>query len=329
MKAIFAKEIADFLKKELHGVDILIKEARAINDYEDNSVSFLSSYTNEKTFKVNGLLIISSNLVVPDQIETKYIISEHPRLDFAKILHEFFNNRILHDLRNHSYISQSAKLAHNVVVGSNCFIGDNVTIGADTIVNHNIVISDGTTIGKNCYLKSGSVIGEDGFGFDFDEKRVPVRIPHIGRVVIHDNVEIGANNTVVRATLGETIIGENTKTDDHVHIAHNCNIGKNCIITASAELSGSVKVGQEVWIGPNASIMNNITLGDYAMIGLGSVVTKSIPNFSLYAGSPAKQLGWVSKKREKLDLPIKSNQVRTVELEGDTYVLDGHDLKLA
>ena len=328
MKKIFSTEIANFLGKELHGQNTIIYRAKSIHDYQANSVSFLSRGNNQESFKVNGLLIVSNHLKLPDDVETAYITSDNPRLDFAKIVQEFFNDQVFNDLRNHSYISNTAKLAENVIVGSNCYVGENVEIGSNTVLNHNIVISSNTIIGKNCYFKSGSVIGEDGFGFDFDDKRKPIRIPHIGNVIIHDNVEIGANNTVVRATLGETVIGKNSKTDDHVHIAHNCIVGENCIITASAEISGSVKIGNDVWIGPNSSIMNNITLGDYSMVGLGSVVTKSIPNFSLIAGSPAKQLGWVSKKRVKLDLPIESIKIKTIETDNTIYVLEGSELKL-
>ena len=152
--------------------------------------------------------------------------------------------------------------------------------------------------------------------------------PHIGNVVIQDNVEIGANNTVVRATLGSTLIEENTKTDDHVHIAHNCIVGRNCMITASAELSGSVRVGHDAWIGPNSSIMNKISLGNYSMIGLGSVVTKDIPDFSVFAGSPAKQLGWISINRGKLDLPIESEEILSFSSEGKVYVLDKNKLSI-
>lgn len=328
MKKIFSSQIAEFLKKELHGPDLIIESARAIDDYKDYSISFLTKDLGEDFFSRNGLLIITDKIIPPSDNSSGYIISNNPRLDFAKIVDEFFNNNSFKDLRDFSYISENADLSKDVIIGSNCYIGERVKIGSGTIINHNVVISGNTEIGKNCYFKSGSVIGEDGFGFDFNEDRVPIRIPHIGKVIIDDNVEIGANNTVVKATFGNTFVGKNTKTDDHVHIAHNCKIGENCIITASTELSGSVNVGHDVWIGPNSSIMNNITLGNYSMIGLGSVVTKSIPEFCLTAGSPAKQIGWMSKTRKKLELPNTTNESIEVEVDGSIYVLEGSVLKL-
>jgi UDP-3-O-[3-hydroxymyristoyl] glucosamine N-acyltransferase len=327
-KNILASEIALFLEKELHGPEILVQKLKSINNFEKNSMSFLIKDCDVKVFSILGLLIIKDGLDLPKKIKSSYIISENPRLEFAKVIDKFFDDRTPSDLRNNSYISDSSRLADDVIIGSNCFIGENVEIGPGSTLNHNIVIADNTIIGKDCYIKSGTVIGEDGFGFDFDENRTPFRIPHIGRVVIFDGVEIGANNTVVRATLGETVIGKNTKTDDHVHIAHNCVIEKNCIITACAELSGSVTLGQDVWVGPNASIMNNIKIGDYAMIGLGSVVTQSVSNFSLVAGSPAKSIGWLSKSRKKLELPLKAKKEITTESENVIYSLIGSKLKI-
>ena len=259
-KNITATEIARFLGKEINGPEMIIEKPRAVDDFENNSIAFMNHFKNKESFDIQGLLIIKDDLEIPKKVASSYIISKNPRLEFAMVIKNFFDDYPPVDLRGKSYISKSAKIADDVIVGANCFIGENVEIGSGTILNHNLVVSDNTIVGKECYLKSGSVIGEDGFGFDFDENRAPIRVPHIGKVIISDGVEIGANNTVVRATLGTTIVGENTKTDDHVHIAHNCTIGKNCIITACAEISGSVLIGNDVWIGPNSSIMNNINI---------------------------------------------------------------------
>ena len=107
-----------------------------------------------------------------------------------------------------------------------------------TKINHNVVISDNVKIGKNCYIKSGAILGEDGFGFDFEKDGIPIRIPHIGSVVIGENVEIGSNTVIVRGTLNDTIIEDNVKMDDQVCIAHNCKIGKSSLVIAFAEISG-------------------------------------------------------------------------------------------
>jgi UDP-3-O-[3-hydroxymyristoyl] glucosamine N-acyltransferase len=153
-----------------------------------------------------------------------------------------------------------------------------------------VVISDGVTIGSDCIIKSNTVIGEAGFGFERDEMGVPIRILHLGTVKIGDRVEIGSLNTICRATLGTTVIEDDVKTDDHVHIAHNCRVRRGAMITACVELSGGVDVGSFAWVGPNSSIIQKLVIGDHAFIGIGSNVTKSVPNGVSVAGNPARML---------------------------------------
>jgi UDP-3-O-[3-hydroxymyristoyl] glucosamine N-acyltransferase len=134
------------------------------------------------------------------------------------------------------------------------------------------------------------VIGEKGFGFPFAEDGTPVELPHLASVRIADYVEIGALNTVVGGALSDTIIHSHVKTDDHVHIAHNCEIGARTVITACSEISGSVKIGERCWLSPNCSIMNKINIGDDCFIGLGAVVLKDVPSGAVMVGNPAKIL---------------------------------------
>ena len=176
------------------------------------------------------------------------------------------------------------------MIGSNCYIGLNVEIGEGVEIHHNVVIVGKVTIGNYCRIKSGTVIGEDGFGYATDEDGLPVRITHTGGVVIGDHVEIGALNTICSGTVDHTVICDHVKTDDHVHIAHNCKIGRGTLITACAEISGSVTIGERCWLGPNCSIMNKITIGDGALIGLGAVVLKDVESGAVMAGNPARQL---------------------------------------
>ena len=161
--------------------------------------------------------------------------------------------------------------------------------GTELIRNH-VVIYDSTVIGNNCLIRSSTIIGEEGFGFERDKEQVPIRFPHIGRVVIGNNVEIGALSTVARGTLDDTWIGDNVKIDDHVHIAHNVHIGKNTIITACSEVSGSTSIGANSWLAPNCSIMNGISLGENVFVGLGAVVTKPVESGRVVVGNPARVL---------------------------------------
>jgi UDP-3-O-[3-hydroxymyristoyl] glucosamine N-acyltransferase LpxD len=193
----------------------------------------------------------------------------------------------------------------SVQIGSNAVIEPGVTIGPRTRIEHGVVLHSGVRIGERCVIKANSVIGGDGFGFERDEKGRPIRFIHLGSVVIHDDVEIGALNTVVRGSLGDTVVGARTKADDHVHIAHNVTIGEDCLITACAEISGGVKIGNRVWIGPNAAIMQKVEIGDDVIVGLGAVITKSVEPGLTVTGNPAEELRLLSRKRAAVSALIK------------------------
>jgi UDP-3-O-[3-hydroxymyristoyl] glucosamine N-acyltransferase len=139
-------------------------------------------------------------------------------------------------------------------------------------------------------IKSGTIIGQKGFNFEYDETGTPIPFTHFGQVIIGDNVELGALNTLVQGTLSNTVISDYVKTDDHVHIAHNVEIGFGTLIAACAEISGSVKIGSRTWLAPNCSIMDHIAIGNNVIVGLGSVVTKSVPDNVVVAGSPARKI---------------------------------------
>ncbi len=163
-------------------------------------------------------------------------------------------------------------------------------VGANSIIEHNVVLHSGTRIGKNCRIRSCSSIGGDGFGFERLDDGTPMRFPHLGGVVIGDNVEIGALNSIAKGALSDTFIADYVKTDSLVHIAHNCFVNESALITACAELSGGVTLGKRVWVGPNVAMMQKVTVGDDALIGLGAVVTKNVCARTIVAGNPAKKI---------------------------------------
>ena len=136
-------------------------------------------------------------------------------------------------------------------------------------------------------IGDGSIIGSDGFGFVWDGGKY-IRWPHVGGLVIESDVEIGSNNTVDRGSIGDTIIRRGVKTDNLVHIAHNCDIGEHTMLAAGATLSGSVRIGERAWIGVGATISNGIDIGDGSVIGAGAVVVKSIPPGECWIGNPAR-----------------------------------------
>ena len=155
-------------------------------------------------------------------------------------------------------------------------IGDNVTIGDDVTIYPNVTILERCTIGNRVIIHSGSVIGSDGFGFAPDGKCYH-KIPHTGIVQIDDDVEIGANNTIDRATFGKTIIGKGVKTDNLVHIAHNVVVGENTVLVAQVGISGSVKIGKNAILAGQAGIAGHLTIGDGVTVGPQTGVGKSVP----------------------------------------------------
>jgi UDP-3-O-[3-hydroxymyristoyl] glucosamine N-acyltransferase len=163
-------------------------------------------------------------------------------------------------------------------------MGQNVKIG------HNSVILDNTIIGSNVTIGCNNTIGGIGFGYEKNEFGEYELIKHIGNVVINDGVEIGNNTCIDRGVIGSTIIGENCKIDNLVHIAHGVNIGKNSLIIANSMIAGSVTIGENVWVAPSTSIINGVKIGDNSMTGIGTVVIRDIGNNELHIGIPSKKI---------------------------------------
>lgn len=298
MGDVSALDIAKFLEMPLHGEDFILKGVSALNDLKTNTLAFSKS----KELEINSPCLLLVPLTVKAKIDNfSYITVSNPRLAFAKVLVEFFVEKKLVKIDSSVSIGKNTSIAEGVSIGKYTVIGDNVSIEENTIINAHVIIGDNTIIGKNTYIKSGTVIGEEGFGFDFEEDGTPIRIPHLGNVIIADEVEIGAKNTIARATLGSTKIANYVKIDDQVHIGHNCTIGEKTIITACVEISGSVHIGQRCWIAPNVSIMQKLHIGDDVRIGLGAVVTKDIKTNKKIMGLEGLELRSLMKLKRRID----------------------------
>jgi len=167
---------------------------------------------------------------------------------------------------------------------------DNPRLGFAMALQKEYPTRSNVSYGADCRIKPNAVIGEEGFGFERDEDGVPIRIPHIGRVILGDRVEVGACTVIARGTIGNTVIGDDVKLDDHVFIAHNVTIGDKTLVVAGAVLCGSVSVGSEVWIGAGALIKEGVNIGDRAFIGMGAVVLKDVEPGMVMVGNPARVL---------------------------------------
>jgi len=211
------------------------------------------------------------------------------------------------------YIGNGCEVADEVVIFPNVYIGDNVRIGKGTVIYACCSIYRECIIGENCIIHSGTVIGSDGFGFVKDGIK-NVKIPQVGRVVVGDDCEIGANNTIDRATFGETVIGNNVKTDNQVHIAHNCRIGDSTIIVACSGIAGSTVIGRNVLIAGSSGVIDHITIGDNSVIGTHSIITRDMPAGQVWTGYPAfdhKQ--WLKVSSLLMKLPEMAKKIKKLE----------------
>jgi UDP-3-O-[3-hydroxymyristoyl] glucosamine N-acyltransferase len=185
-------------------------------------------------------------------------------------------------------IEDRVKLSDKVVILAGSFIGENTAIGENTLIYPRVTIRENVNIGKNVIIHSGTVIGSDGFGYA-KEKGTYHKIPQVGKVVLEDDVEIGANVTIDRATLGETRIKKGTKIDNLVQIAHNVQIGENTIVVAQVGISGSTKVGKNVTLAGQVGLVGHIEIGDNVIVAAQSGVSKSLHPGKIYFGYPARE----------------------------------------
>ncbi len=308
-----AAQIAHVLKAELIGAsDILLDSVTEPTNATNRSIIFLEQ---EKLLEIvrnaePGLVITTADFA--GQLPGKnLIITEKPYYSVLMLVSYWLG---LQDSERKYQIHESCNLGidceigENVAIGANVRIGDNCKIGKGCIIEDNTVIGDNCVLGESCHLfprvtiyeecqlgdrvilHAGVVIGADGFGYIFQDGRQQ-KIPQIGNVIIANDVEIGANSSVDRATFGSTIVGEGTKIDNLVQIGHNCIIGKHSIICAQVGLAGSTKVGDYVYLAGQVGVAGHLTIGDRAMVGAQSGVTSDIEPGAKYFGSPAREVG--------------------------------------
>ncbi|KAA3617398.1 MAG: UDP-3-O-(3-hydroxymyristoyl)glucosamine N-acyltransferase [Calditrichaeota bacterium] len=331
-------EIAKHLNGELSGPeDIEISGPAKIDSAKDGEITFLANPKYKHFIKST-----SASAIVVDtsagEISMPHIKVENAYMGFLLLLKLFEPKKVLdfEGISPKSEISESAKIGEVcnvgpfVFIGSNSRIGDNctfypgvkildnVSIGSNTILYPNVSIRERCVIGDNVILHDGVVVGSDGFGFAPHDGKY-IKIPQIGNVVVEDNVEIGANTTIDRATLGSTIIKEGVKLDNLVQIAHNCIVNEHTVIAAQTGIAGSTEVGKNVTIGGQAGIGGHLKLGDESIIAGQAGVTKDTPKKSILMGMPAIPI--MQKKR--IEASVKHLPENTKKLHQlETEVLD-------
>ena len=284
---------------------IVFKNIQSIDNADKDSLVFIAKERKDKN-KLTSLtdakviLIDSINDMEEEIIREKiFIVVDDPKLIFSKIGNKFFTKEINYSVHPSAVIHSEAKISDKVYIGPYCIIGKG-TIGEGTIIYGNVFIYDNFIIGKNVKIGPGTVIGAEGFGYNKDKNGIPVQFPHIGGVIIEDDVEIGSNTSIDRGALSDTIIKRGAKIDNLVHIAHNVCIGENAYVIANAMIGGSSKIGNNSYIAPSASIKDQLIIGNNSLVGMSASVLKNIPEGEIWTGAPAQPLEKIKLLNEKL-----------------------------
>jgi UDP-3-O-[3-hydroxymyristoyl] glucosamine N-acyltransferase len=305
-----ARQIAELLKGIVEGdSDVRVSRLSKIEEGEKGSLSFLSNpkYSPFLYTSRASVIIVNDDFAVEQPVNATLIRVKNAYESFVQLLEMY--NQIQRDkkgIEQPSFISPTATLGENCYVGAFAYIGSNARIGKNVkiypqvYIGDNVEVGDNTSlfagvriysdcvIGKDCTLHTGTVVGADGFGFMPNSANEYKKVSQIGNVIIEDMVEIGANTTIDRATLGSTIIRKGVKLDNLIQIAHNVEIGENTVIAAQTGVAGSTKIGKDCMIGGQVGIVGHISIADKVKIAAQSGIGSSIVNEGeIVQGSPA------------------------------------------
>ena len=305
-----AKQIADILNGTVEGnEEISVSQLSKIEEGVTGSLSFLSNPKYKPfIYTTKASVVIVSNDFIPDRaISCTLIRVADPYAAFAGLLEvyarmkskkpgisekahleegaEFGENVYVGEF---VYIGKNSKIGNNTHIYPGCYIGDNVIISENCVLYAGVKVYDDCIVGNNCTLHGGVIVGSDGFGFAPQNTKDFKKVPQIGNVVIEDNVEIGSNTTIDRATLGSTIIRKGVKLDNLIQIGHNVEIGENTVIASQTGISGSTKIGKNCMIGGQVGIIGHLTIADNVMIAAQSGIGGSIKEKGkIVQGSPS------------------------------------------
>lgn len=329
--ALRLSEIAERIGGRIVGDDsLLIQGIAPVEEAKAGEIAFVANakYLN-KGGESGASAIIAKEVLAG--VEKSFLVIDDPYYAFARLLTLFHPSR-----RNAPGIDPKASIGDGVSLGKGAFVGplaiieDNVKIGKrvqiragvfvgegseigdETLLYPNVTILEGVKIGKRVIIHSGTVIGSDGFGFAPHKGR-HYKIPQVGGVIIEDDVEFGANCTVDRAVLGQTIIGRGTKIDNLVQIGHNVTIGNDTILVSQVGISGSAKIGHHVTLAGQVGVSGHLSIGDHVVVGGKSGVTKDISPKQLVSGfPPVPHKDWLKREAAVRHLPELKKQVKVL-----------------
>jgi UDP-3-O-[3-hydroxymyristoyl] glucosamine N-acyltransferase len=310
-----AKQIAGLIEGKIEGnPEVAVSSFGKLEEATEGQLAFLANPKYEEFLYSTqaSIIIVNNSLELEKEINATLIRVPDAYSSFAVLLTEYAKivRENLTGIQQPVYIDVTARMGENVFIGAFSYLGENVILGNNVKIypqvylGNNVTVDDGSVlypgvkihhdcvVGKNVAIHAGSVIGGDGFGFAPQPDGSFKKVPQIGNVVVEDNVEIGANSSIDRATIGSTMIRSGAKLDNLIQIAHNVEIGQNTVIAAQSGISGSTKIGKNVMIGGQAGIVGHIQIADGSKINAQSGVSKSIktPNTAV-TGSPAFDYG--------------------------------------
>lgn len=330
-------QLAALLEGTVEGDEtIAIRGISSIEDAQDGDITFAETdklLSSAGRSRASAVIAPANSPKLEGALANKPLIRvKNPRFAFAQALRIFAPEpKVYQGIHPAAVIGENAKLGHNasvhalaflgdnVTLGKNCvvypfvYVGDNVSIGDNCVIYPHAVLHDNTEIGNSVVIHSGSVLGTDGFGYMFIDDR-HYKIPQIGRVIIEDDVEIGANVTIDKARTGSTRIGAGTKIDNLVHIGHNVTVGKNCVIVAQVGVSGSVDIGSGVILAGQVGIKDHVTIGDGSIVAAKAAVIGDLKPHSFVSGMYGRPHG--NEMRAQVlygRLPEMSKQMKDLE----------------
>lgn len=302
---------------------------------KEGTITFLSNLKYKQyllTTEASAVFVTDASLLQ----DKPGIVVKNPQLAIAQTLAIFqkepsfppgiHSTAIVHDsaqigsnvhIGPYSVIEKNTVIGDGAVICAHGYVGENATIGKSSFLFPKVTIYHDCILKNHIRIHSGAVIGCDGYGF-VTEKDIHHKIPQNGNVILEDNIEIGANCTIDRATIGSTILGEGTKLDNQVHIAHNVRIGKGCLITGQVGIAGSVEIGNFCIFAGHTGIAPHVVIGDRAVFAAKSGVTKSLPGGKIYAGMPAREIREQNRKDAVLS-EVKKIKKRLNILEEKIY----------
>jgi len=287
-----ASIVAEFLSQELLGEDGEIFRPADLQDCAPGTLVWVRSFSEERLALLEAgrpaLAICDPETAARTTVPR--VSSRNPRLDFAHVLQRFFAPERPVGIHPTAIVAPEARVGQGVSIGAYARIEADVSIGDGTVIGSGVAIEGEVEIGRDCVIKPNAVIGAAGFGFEYDEDGHPIHFPHLGKVVLEDEVWLGSCSTIERATLGVTLVRHGCKIDDLVQIGHNTAIGPNTLVMANAVICGGAVIGEGCWIAPNSVIKQKVTIGDGVTVGLGAVVLKGVPDGLTVAGVPARPL---------------------------------------